>query len=516
MVAPLPMSREPSVRASRLTAAALASLAPGVDIDTTDTMRARCSRGMSYVDLLSWRMAAGERAQLPAVDAVAFPAHHTDALALVQGASREGVVVVPVGGGTSVTGGITVDGRIDERPMIAVSTSRMRAVLDMDRESQIVTVHAGITGPELESALEGFTLGHFPQSWERASIGGFIAARSSGQSSGGYGRIEDMLIAAEVATPIGSWHVGGYPAASTGPDLRHVVLGSEGTLGVITSAQLRVRRAPSIRQYAAAIVPSSATAEGFAPGIDLARELTRSPLRPTVLRVSDLAETDALLAMSAPGGLAGTAFDAYLRIRGARSGSLVIVGWEGTDPNQVAAARAFARGVIGDRGGVWLGAGPGRSWERGRFHGPYVRDALMDAGYLVETFETVARWSQVADLHEQMSRRASEILGTNSYVMAHISHTYETGASLYFTVLAGGWNDPMVAAQRWSACKSELTTSLIEAGGALSHHHGIGRDHAPWLPASVGDVGMEALRGLKATLDPQNVMNPGVLIGGST
>ena len=512
-MAPAPMLRE--VSPSRTPESGWSRIAPEVGIETDDAIRARHSRGMSYLDLLAWRDDDGP---LPAVDAVAFPTDHDQALALVQGCAREGVVVVPVGGGTSVTGGI--DARSgdsakpepsDQRPVLAVSLARMDALVDIDRHSRIATVQAGITGPHLEKALDGFTLGHFPQSWERASIGGFIAARSSGQASGGYGRIEDMLIAATLATPVGTWEVGGYPAASIGPDLRHVVLGSEGTLGVITSAQVRIRPEPSVKEYAAALLPLRAGDGDFALASDLACALTRSPLRPTVLRVSDAAETSALLSMSAPTGIAGSLFDAYVRARRALPGALVILGWEGDDAGTVAAARAFARSVVGDAGGVWLGGKPGRSWERGRFGGPYLRDELMDSGYLVETFETAVRWSELPGLHARLRESAQRALGERSYVMAHISHTYETGASVYFTVLAGGWSDPRVAAERWSAAKSTITTELVDAGGALSHHHGIGRDHAPWLGEQIGPVGSAVIEGIRAAVDPDAVMNPAVL-----
>ncbi len=508
--APAPMLRE--LCAARVPQCGWARIAPEVRIETDDVVRARHSRGMSYLDLLAWRSDDGP---LPAVDAVAFPTDHDQALALVQGCAREGVVVVPVGGGTSVTGGIDASprerGRLDQRPVLAVSMACMDALVDVDRDSRIATVQAGITGPQLEQGLDGFTLGHFPQSWERASIGGYIAARSSGQASGGYGRIEDMLIAATLATPAGTWEVGGYPAASIGPDLRHVVLGSEGTLGVITSAQLRVRPEPTVKEYAAALVPLREVDGDFAPASGIACELTRSPLRPTVLRVSDAAETSALLSMSAPSGIAGSLFDAYVRARRALPGALVILGWEGNDPGTVAAARAFARSVVGDAGGVWLGGKPGRSWQRGRFAGPFLRDELMDAGYLVETFETVVRWSELPGLHATLRETARRALGEHSYVMAHISHTYETGASVYFTVLAGGWSKPQEAAERWGAAKASITTELIGAGGALSHHHGIGRDHAPWLAEQIGPVGLAVLEGIRAAVDPGGVMNPAVL-----
>ncbi len=496
------------VQPSQLTERQCGELFPGVTVGLTDTERARHARGMSYVDLLAWRDDAGP---MSAPDAVIFPRMHEQAQAALEVCSREGIAVVPVGGGTSVTGGITVE---DTAPrsaprsrVVVVSTELLDEVYMVDEVSGIADVGAGVTGPQVEAAVasSGWTLGHFPQSWERASVGGFIAARSSGQASGGYGRIEDMLLSARLATPVGTWDVGGYPASSSGPDLRHVVLGSEGTLGVITSARLRLTRRPTIKEYAAVVIPGE-----FSHATGVLRELTRSSLRPTVLRASDSFETAALLSMSLPTGPVGWFFSRYLRARGATPGSLIVLGWEGTDRAQVAGARAFARERL--QGAVWLGSRPGKSWERGRFHGPYLRDGLMDEGYLVETFETVTTWANLEALHASVRSAAVSALGPNSYVMAHISHTYSTGASLYFTVLAGGWSDPTTSSRRWQQAKAVITDAITSSGGAVSHHHGVGRDHRPWLPDQIGPIGMRVLRGIKAAVDPNGVMNPGALL----
>ena len=496
--APIPHAR--TLTPSRFTSAELARLFPGLDVVVDDPVRARYARGMSYPDMLEWR-SAGEPMSAP--DAIVFPHTHDHAVEVLRTCSFEGIVVVPVGGATSVTGAITPS--VPARSVV-VSTKSLDRVVDIDTESGVAHVESGITGPAIEPQLaeSGWTLGHFPQSWERASIGGYIAARSSGQASGGYGRIEDMLLGARVATPVGTWDVGGFPATSSGPDLRHLVLGSEGTLGVITSAHLRLRRRPGIRHYAGVVVPGP-----FVRAISAVRELTRSPLRPTVLRASDEPETAALMAMSRRPGLLGAAVDGYLRVRGGVPGSLVILGWEGDSPDVVAAAREFARGVLRDS--IWLGSVPGRSWERGRFHGPYLRDDLMDEGYLVETFETVTSWSALATLHESVRAAAHQAVGPRSYVMAHISHTYDTGASVYFTVLAAGWSRPEDAARRWREAKSRITDAIVAAGGAVSHHHGVGRDHRDWLPQQIGPIGMDVLHAVKRAVDPNGVMNPGAV-----
>lgn len=501
------LSQPPRMRdvvPSRLSESECAALFPGIQVSVADSVRARRARGMSYVDLLEWRSSVGP---IDAPDAVIFPRSHEQAQQALDSCSREGLAVVPVGGGTSVTGGITTPEVSSHSRVVVVSTELLNDVFAVDEVSGIVHVGAGATGPDVEKAVapSGWTLGHFPQSWERATVGGFIAARSSGQSSGGYGRIEDMLIAAQLATPIGTWDVGGYPASSSGPDLRQVVLGSEGVLGVVTSAHLRLVRRPIVREYAAAIIPGD-----FAQASLALRQLTRSPLRPTVLRASDNDETAALLSMSMPTGALGWGFSRYLRLRSAIPGSLIILGWEGADRSVVSVMRAHAREVLSDA--VWLGAGPGRAWERGRFHGPYLRDALMDDGYLVETFETVTTWANLESLYASVRSAVESALGPAAFVMAHISHTYTSGASLYFTVMAGGWSDPRTSIMRWREAKVVITDAIRSGGGAVSHHHGVGRDHRPWLPAQIGPIGMQVLRAVKGAVDPTNIMNPGALI----
>jgi alkyldihydroxyacetonephosphate synthase len=498
-----PVPRLPPVRVSRLDDTTCKVLFPQVRASTADVERARASRGMSYVDFLQWRSST----PITAPDAVLYPDSHDQVLRILDACAREGIAVVPVGGGTSVTGALTLDGTtsVASSRSVALSTVLLDRIIEVDDVSGIAHVESGVTGPQVEAALTGWTLGHFPQSWERASIGGFIAARSSGQSSSGYGRIEDMLLGARVATPVGTWDVGGFPAASIGPDLRHLILGSEGSLGVVTSARLRLRRRPSIRQFAAAVVPGD-----FERAAAALRELAQSPLRPTVVRASDNAETDALLTMSMPTGVLGAALGAYLRSRSALPGCLIVLGWEGTQESDVAATRAHSRDVLQDA--IWLGGSPGRAWDRGRFHGPYLRDALMDDGYLVETFETVTTWSNISTLHERVRAVALNALGDRSYVMAHISHSYDTGASLYFTVLAGGWHEPQESADRWLDAKHTITAAIVAGSGAVSHHHGVGRDHRRWLPAHLGDIGMDVLRAVKASVDPQGVMNPGALL----
>ncbi|MBU6313336.1 MAG: FAD-binding oxidoreductase, partial [Actinomycetales bacterium] len=382
--------------------------------------------------------------------------------------------------------------------------------LDLDTTSAIVTVEPGITGPRLEALLgaRGFTLGHLPQSWQRATIGGYVATRSAGQASTGYGRSDDMVESLVVATPRGTLELGTGPSSAAGPDLRGLFVGSEGAFGVITRVGLRVRRLPTERIYEGVLLPD------FAAGREAFREAAQSRTAADVMRLSDGDETRTTLLMSAPGGVAGAALDRYLRLRGVEStrASLAILGWEGIDRDAVRARRSATWRALKRHGAVSLGRRAGESWRRHRFEGPFLRDALMDAGYLVETVETATSWAQLPALHDAVDVSLAHALGPppGPYVMSHISHVYETGASLYTTVIAvADQGDPV---GQWSRAKRAVTDAICEHGGTITHHHAVGRDHAPWLIREIGPLGMDVLESVKSGIDPSSVMNPGVLL----
>ena len=457
--------------------------------------------GASYLDYV--RQRAGDVQGLP--DAVVMPGDHEQVQAVLEACSAAAVAIVPVGGGTSVVGGLAAS-----RPHVMLDTSRLRAVFDIDEESGVVSVGPGITGPALEAILQarGLTLGHLPQSWQRASIGGYVATRSAGQASTGYGRSDDMVESLTLATPAGAWSIGHAPASAAGPELVQVAIGSEGAFGVITRVSLRVRRAPGATRYEAWVFPdfSSATA-AF-------RDLAQMRIPADVMRLSDAEETATTLLMSAPGGLVGAGLDAYLGRRGVHrdSAALAIFGWEAATDAIVNSRRDMATKVLRRHGAVSLGRRPGRSWLRHRFDGPHLRDALMDAGYLVETVETATTWSTLAPLREAMHTALRDALTTERtrpYVMTHVSHVYETGASLYTTVIAvADQADPV---SQWQAAKEAVSEAIVRGRGTITHHHAVGRDHAPWLTAEIGERGVDVLRAVKSTLDPNGVCNPGVL-----
>ncbi len=448
------------------------------------------TRGKSTTDLL--KMRTGDASDAP--DAVVRPADHAEVQALVEWCAAHAVALVPFGGGTSVVGGLAAR-RDGFAGVISLDLARLDSLTEVDDESMTAVLGAGLRGPHAEALLgeRGLMLGHFPQSFEYATIGGFAATRSSGQSSAGYGRFDDLVVGLTVATPRGTLELGSSPANAAGPDLRELVMGSEGAFGVITSVRLRVRPLPDVKLYEAWRFDS------FVAGAAAMRLLAQSGHLPTVLRLSDEHETALNLARPDDVGAEST------------GGCLMITGYEGSSAD-VDAKRAAVGAALTGAGGEHLGEEAGQAWLRGRFHGPYLRDSLLDEGVLVETVETATFWSNLERLYAAVRNAFERTLGADGatlLVLCHISHVYETGCSLYFTVAAKQHDDPIA---QWEVAKKAASDAMIESGATITHHHAVGRDHKPWLAREIGPVGVEILRAVKHGLDPQGVLNPGVLI----
>ena len=315
-----------------------------------------------------------------------------------------------------------------------------------------------------------------------------------------------MVTSLAMQSPAGELRTRATPHTAAGPSLRELALGSEGTLGVITEVTARVRAAPEAGRYEAWIAPD------FAGGREILRELAQSGAMPDVLRLSDEEETAVSLALSGSGGLQGRLLDAYLGLRGRRGGCIVICGWEG-ESLRLGRRRAAAVEILRRGGAVALGVRGGESWRRGRFDGPYLRDELIDLGYLVETLETSQTWSRLGSLYAAVGgalRSSLKGQGTPPIVFCHLSHTYRDGGSLYFTFLAR--RRPGEELEQWRTAKTAACEAIVSEGATITHHHAVGRDHAPYMTAEVGELGVEALRGLKEHFDPAGIMNPGKLI----
>jgi len=448
------------------------------------------TRGKSTPDLLLLRQ--GDGSESP--DAVVRPGSHDEVQAVIDWCVQRHVALVPFGGGTSVVGGLSAR-RDGYAGLVSLDLCRLDRLLHMDTDSMTAVLEPGVRGPAAESMLaeHGLTIGHFPQSFEYASIGGFAVTRSSGQSSAGYGRFDSLVMGLTVATPLGRLDLGSSPANAAGPDLREWILGSEGAFGVVTSVTVRVRRVPAVKVYETWRFPS------FDEGAAAMRTLAQGGVLPTVLRLSDEAET--MVNLAEPDEVGGES----------AGGCLMVVGFEG-EQAVVDARRESTTTLLSGLGGQGLGEAGGAAWARGRFHGPYLRDSMLDVGVLVETVETVTFWSRLRAVYDAVKQALESTLGHDGrpvLVLCHISHVYETGASLYFTIATRQDDDPVA---QWRAAKAAASDAIIRSGASITHHHAVGRDHKPWLAEEIGPVGVEMLRAVKERIDPTGVLNPGVLV----
>ncbi len=476
---------------------------------TDHDARLRHASGKSTPDLLDAR--AGRVAEAP--DAVLLPGTPEEVQAVVERCAQLRVAVVPHGGGTSVVGGLrALDGGL--RGVVALDLRRLDRLVAVSAEDRTATLQAGLLLPQADALLRphGLQLGHLPQSYERASIGGCAATRSSGQASSGYGRFDAMAVGLRAATPAGELHVADRPPNAAGPDLKELLLGSEGVLGVLTEVTVRVQPLPGADRYEGWALPS------FTAGAAALRDLARSGERPTVLRMSDEVETAMRLATitQEPGGDGAGGEPGDADAAAAPGACLVVVGWEGEDRAAVDGRAERAAAILRRHGGVPQGTGPGEAWRRGRFEAPYLRDALLDRGVLVETLETATLWSGLDDLRAGVTAALQAALGGPEgapvVVMGHVSHVYAEGASLYLTVVAAGGSDPADTAARWAPAKRAAGDAIATRGASITHHHAVGTDHAPWMRDELGDLGVSVLRAVKAHLDPVGVLNPGKLL----
>ena len=458
--------------------------------------------GRSYPDLV--RIRSGDASSAP--DAVVLPGSAEQVAGVLAACAEHGVAVIPFGGGTSVVGGVEP---VRDRfaAAITLDLSRLSTTVEVDRTSLTARLDAGLFGPEAERRLreQGVTLGHFPQSFEYSTVGGWVATRSAGQASTGYGRIDELVEALRCVTPAGELGTKPTPASAAGPSIRELVVGSEGVLGVITDATVCVRPAPAARRYEGWSFAS------FAEGCDAFRVMEQAGCAADVNRLSDEDETRLAIAVGSTGSTTEKLGRRYVRMRGHEGGCLAILGFEGSE-DDVEDGRRRTAGLLRAGGGVALGHRPGEAWHRSRYAAPYLRDELLDRGLLVETLETATNWANLGTLHQAVREALHSSLsgrGTPPLVMCHVSHLYPPGASLYFTFLARQEED---ALGQWRAAKTAASEAIMANGGTITHHHAIGRDHRQWLPAETGPLGIEVLRAAKERLDPAGIMNPGKLL----
>ncbi|PVZ65608.1 FAD-binding oxidoreductase [Pelagibaculum spongiae] len=477
---------------------------PLLSTDAED--RLRHARGQSLEDWLAMR--EGELGPFP--DAVCWPETSEDVKQLLAWAGEQNIKVIPYGGGTSVAGHIIATSS-DKRPIVTIDMGRMRQLEDLDTASQIATFGAGVAGPDLEAQLKarGYTLGHYPQSWELSTLGGWIATRSSGQQSYRYGRIEQMFAGGEMETPIGTLEIPEIPANSAGQDMRELVLGSEGRLGIITKAKVRVTPKAEHESFHGVFFPN------WQQGHDCLQAIGQEKIPVSMLRLSNPEETSSHMVLAGHPYLLG-GLKRYLKLRGCHEGQMCVA-MIGATGSKSFAKTALKQAIKQCKrfGGIYIGAPLGKKWEHSRFRSPYVRHTMWDAGFAVDTFETCVKWSNVSktmQTMEQAVKDAAQEMGVKVQVFTHLSHVYAQGSSIYTTYIFNVAKDYPETLQRWKNFKKASSEAIVACGGTISHQHGVGVDHASYLPAEKGELGMKVMRNNIQLMDPGGIMNPGKLV----
>ncbi|HCI76132.1 MULTISPECIES: FAD-binding oxidoreductase [unclassified Psychrobacter] len=475
-------------------------------VSVDNEVRLRHARGQSFPDWIA--MHGGDFEVFP--DGVAFPASTADVETLLQLASEHDLIVIPFGGGTSVAGHINP--QKGSRPVLTIAMSKMDQLIDLDNESQIATFGAGTQGPAVEAQLNehGYRLGHYPQSWELSTLGGWIAARSSGQQSLGYGRIEQMFAGGTLVTPQGVLNIADIPASAAGPDLREMMMGTEGRAGIFTEVKMRVQSQPEEELFKVAFLPN------WAAGKEVLRQAVQKNIQLSMLRLSNAVETDAHLHLgTTPSQF--MAISTYLKARGLSSEKAMLTYGVSGDKAQNKLALTQFNKLLKQQGSVTgkITDIMGSVWAHGRFKFPYLRGTLWEKGIMVDTFETATNWNHIDEQMQQMQQAVRTSLadeGEEVMAFTHISHVYKQGASLYTTYFFRAAKDHASTLSRWQKIKHAASLSLANGTATISHQHGVGRDHAPYLAAEKGKLGIQVTHDMLKSLDPEQRMNPGVLI----
>ena len=475
-------------------------------VSVDNEVRLRHARGQSFPDWIA--MHGGDFEVFP--DGVAFPESTADVETLLKLASEYDLIVIPFGGGTSVVGHINP--QKGSRPVLTIAMSKMDQLIDLDIESQIATFGAGTQGPAVEAQLDehGYRLGHYPQSWELSTLGGWIAARSSGQQSLGYGRIEQMFAGGTLVTPQGVLNIADIPASAAGPDLREMMMGTEGRAGIFTEVKMRVQSQPEEELFKVAFLPN------WAAGKEVLRQAVQKNVRLSMLRLSNAVETDAHLHLgTTPSQF--MAISTYLKARGLSSEKVMLTYGVSGDKSQNKLALTQFNKLLKQHNSVTgkITDIMGSVWAHGRFKFPYLRGTLWEKGIMVDTFETATNWNNIDEQMQQMQEAVRTSLadeGEEVMAFTHISHVYKQGASLYTTYFFRAAKDHATTLSRWQKIKHAASLSLANGTATISHQHGVGRDHAPYLAAEKGKLGIQVTHDMLKSLDPEQRMNPGVLI----
>jgi len=466
--------------------------------------------GKSFRDL--WRIRRGIVDAAP--DCVIYPNSEEEIVQIVRLAAEKNVILIPFGGGSNIAGCVEATQR-DRRMVVSLDMKRMRRLLHVDQKSCTATIEAGVLGPDMEDQLQqhGMTLGHFPDSFEYSTLGGWIATRSAGMQSDKYGKIEDMVISLRMVTPEGTIVTRTVPKSSNGIDINHLCIGSEGMLGVITQAVMQVHRIPQRRASYGYLFPD------FESGVNAIYRCFEMECQPSMVRLNDPVKTALSFAYkSKTSGLKahlGKAVKGYLKHVKRfdfDKACLLLVIFEG-ERRHFLRQRSQVDDIYKEYGAVNLGREPGKAFERGKYDFPYLRDYVMDRNIMADVSETSTVWSNLLPLYYatyEAIEQAIRDTGSDPFVGCHISHSYHTGTSLYFTF--GCVQKQGRELEQYLYVKKAAEDAFMQNGGTLSHHHAVGYEHMPWIEDDISETGIKAVQALKSGLDPKGIMNPGKIV----
>ncbi len=466
--------------------------------------RLRHARGQSLPDWVHLR--AGIISSFP--DGIFYPQSEDQIKSIIDLATTSNWIIIPYGGGTSVVGHINTP--LSESPVLTIDLSCFNNILDLDETSLLATFGAGIRGPHLENELSkhGYTLGHFPQSFEFSTLGGWIATRSSGQQSYYYGRIEDLFRGGKLVTPQGPLNLPPFPASAAGPDLKHLVLGSEGRYGIITSATVAIKPIPEFEQFFGFFF------KDWESGMTAVREIAQQNIQLSMIRISDAQETETTLLLTGNSNLIRWADFGLNKLGYEQKRCLLIIGVTG-DKDRAIQSRNEAKNICGKNGALYTGKYIGNAWRESRFRIPYLRNSLWESGYALDTLETAVPWDKVRLVKEKIIQSITSASNNHNervLVFGHLSHVYSTGASIYITLIFRRSSDPEENIHRWYDMKNAASRTIMKYGGTISHQHGVGPDHAQYLEDEKGKIGMNLLSNITRFIDPRDIMNRGVMI----
>jgi alkyldihydroxyacetonephosphate synthase len=499
----------PRSKASAAFVKTLAGIVGAEHATTDDMVRVIHTYGKSLRDLVRIR----GNVILRAPDVVVYPADEAEVQAIVDAAVAADAVIIPFGGGSNIAGSLEPI-PAEKRTIVSLDLGRLRKVIDIDTDSGLARIQAGAQGPDLEEQLnqQGWTIGHYPDSFTHSTVGGWVATRSSGMQSDKYGDIADIARGMRVVRPGGVLVLRPLPSTSSGPSVREMILGSEGRLGVITEVTVQVHRVPEKRDVYAYFFPN------WKAGIAAMQAISESDATPSITRISDSRETGFSLATSKDRKgfskfLAGTVLPTLMKSKGWNLDDICLsfIGYEGGTAH-AKRQKTLVDAIVKRHGGMGVGTGPGILYDQKKFDTPYLRDFLLDRGAAGDVSETAAPWSKLIAVHENAyaaAQGAYDQLGIKGWIMSHLSHSYHSGACLYFTFAFVFDKDPIA---EYNLVKNAIQQSFVDSGATISHHHGVGVEHSPWLAQDISEQGVVVMRALLEGADAGANFNPGKVL----